>query len=67
MKKIMHWLNTLPEPEKTLALNYCAAENPKELLTQVDSLPKAIAQAFTWSKTNEGIDYWLAVANEHRS
>lgn len=62
MKKIMHWLNTLPEPQRTQAINYCAGQNPRQLLHQVDSLKKAVSGAFDWSKTREGVDYWLAIS-----
>lgn len=51
MKTIKQWLEELPEPYRTQALeNY---ENNK-----VQSLSFALINAFEWYDTPEGIEYW---------
>jgi hypothetical protein len=54
MKTIKEYLEELPEPWKSQALENCDAE-------PTDSAPsrdKALSMAFTWSSSPEGHEYW---------
>lgn len=55
MKTIRDWLEELPEPYKTQAIDNAPENNLK---CQDDSLHEALAGAFFWSYTKEGYDYW---------
>lgn len=67
MKTIREWLEELPEPYRTQAIdNY---ENPEcnmyksEDCTISEPIPKnlvdAISEAFIWCDTPEGFNYWV--------
>lgn len=54
-KTIKEWLEELPEPYSTQALN-----NADEFLLDCtkETQPEALKVAFIWSTTKEGHDYW---------
>lgn len=57
MKPIREWLNELPEPYRSQAMeNYMNASNRKVAST-------ALADAFFWDQTPEGYDYWHDLYN----
>jgi len=53
MKTIKQWLETLPEPYRSQALENWDGESRK-----VKSSSAAIGSAFKWWKSPEGIKYW---------
>lgn len=55
MKTIREWLEELPEPYRTQAI-----ENTEDelLLERVESLKKAVKCAFIWNKSPQGHEYW---------
>lgn len=55
MNTIKHWLNTLPDPYKEQALKNTSKSR---LDKTTSSLSVALTQAFIWSETPEGINYW---------
>jgi len=55
-KRISEWLEELPEPIRTKALDNFKEQNCKNI--KVSSLLSAIAMGFVWSKTPEGSNYW---------
>lgn len=58
-RKIKEWLEELPQPQRFEAINNCINENGAEHLEiKVDSLNRAIYNAFRWDETDEGFDYW---------
>lgn len=60
-KRITDWLQELPEPQRTQALDNTelfplpGAENK-----EVDTMHEAIS-GFVWFQTPQGIDYWCEV------
>ena len=71
MKTIREWLEELPEPYRTQAIdNY---ENPEcnmykrgdwtEPEKKQESLVDAIYDAFIWLRTPEGFQYWVDFKN----
>ena len=66
MKTTLQWLKTLKEPVRTQAINnhkkYKASLTKEKaacyLKKDVCSLAEAIAGAFNWSPTPEGVTYW---------
>lgn len=58
MKTIKQHLETLKEPYKTRAINNTSNNNLK--LKRI-STSLAIYDAFTWSNTPEGSDYWRSL------
>lgn len=59
MKTIRQWLEELPEPYRTQALENIRV---KEVLGLPElSFEVALRSAFTWDATPQGYDYWLAV------
>lgn len=54
-KTIKEWLEDLPEPYRTQALN-----NTDEDLLEIteETQSEALNTAFWWSETKEGHDYW---------
>ena len=60
MKTIKEWLEELPEPYRTQAINNTSEQNSLKLKS---SLSDAIYSAFAWSKTPEGLQYWLDFKN----
>ena len=61
MKTIREWLNELPDGYRELAL----ANEPKRKSlfdnTKESDMASAIASAFLWSKSKEGMPFWSAV------
>jgi len=58
-KTIREWLETLPEPYRSQAL-----ENTEEYKLSEDKddcLSEAIESAFTWKLTKQGLQYWINV------
>jgi hypothetical protein len=64
MKTITQWLQTLPEPYRSQALNQPEALRFREYphSQECDSLNEAINNAFLWKGTEQGQDYWLDIA-----
>lgn len=65
--KTIEWLEELPEPIKTKALNNLKRQNKKSLSRKlgdypVDSLKSALKGAFRWSDSPEGLHFWIKVA-----
>ena len=60
MKKICKWYKTLPKPQRSKALN-----NLSYLLSQRKSpdLVDALYEGFSWTTSNEGLDYWVNFKN----
>ena len=56
MKTIIDYLNTLPEPYKTQAINNTGDKN---LNRKVKSLNEALMSAFPWQGSPEGYRYWF--------
>lgn len=61
-KHILWWLNQLPEPHKSQAIEN-RIKSPSQpdgfVYTYADSLRRAIDRAFRWAATPQGGDYWL--------
>lgn len=58
-RTIGDYLNTLPEPYRTQAIdNRDSSWNKGKVLA--DSLTDALDKAFDWGKTPEGEDYWMS-------
>lgn len=55
MKTIREWLEELPEPYRTQAINNT---EKNRLLTHDVSLREAITVAFFWGNSPEGHEYW---------
>lgn len=64
MKTIKEWLQELPEPYKTQALN-----NTSSIMAnnKVESLSYAIESAFIWTDTPEGHFYWRRCSRQLKS
>lgn len=61
MKTIKEWLEELPEPYRTQALeNSDIIHNNNKS----DSLPSALDMAFNWPQTNQGWEYWHKLFSE---
>ena len=60
-KTILEWLNQLPEPYKSQAIENTKNDNPFSWNEIVDSLWKAIDVGFLWSSTSQGGDYWFDI------
>jgi hypothetical protein len=58
---IVEWLNLLDEPYKTQALLNSRAERRTRM---VSTISDAINQAFTWSETPQGREYWSDLFND---
>jgi len=58
-KTIKEWLETLPEPYRTEALD---ETKPRDSRQVSESLVKAICDAFSWSQSEQGSGYWNEVA-----
>ncbi len=57
-KTMLEWLNELPEPYKTKAIN-----NTHKRLQQMQilNMKHAIGSAFMWANTDERYDYWKQI------
>lgn len=55
-KTIAQWLQELPEPYRTKALNNSRGRTNRH--EEVDSLSTALMCAFFWKESPEGHDYW---------
>ena len=55
MKTIREWLEELPEPYRTQAI-----DNTSEsvLMIEKESLSEAVLVAFSWWDSPEGLEYW---------
>ena len=60
-KTILEWLNQLPEPIKSQAIENTKNDNPFSGNEIVDSLWKAIDYGFLWSSTSQGGNYWFYI------
>lgn len=60
-KKISEWLEELPEPQKTEAIqNWEVSEIYLDKdFRREDSLYHALCHAFIWGTTPQGHEYWL--------
>lgn len=59
MKSITDWLQDLPEPYRSQALeNHKNGRYPN---TMVNTLKAVLSAGFIWSQTNQGISYWQSV------
>lgn len=54
-KSIGWWLNRLPEPYRTEALDNAESSKIPEIKKSISA---AIIGAFIWAKTQQGRDYW---------
>jgi hypothetical protein len=55
MKTILEWLQELPEPYRSEAIeNVIKAKRTQKR----DSLEDALLSAFPWEKTKQGWEYW---------
>lgn len=63
MKTVEQWLNELPEPYRTQAL-----EQAKNSLLQMTerSMYCALSGMFTWSESHEGGEYWRQLADVYK-
>ena len=52
-------LSILPEPLGTRAIRQT---NPERFITKVDSIFDAVASFAEWSKTKEGLEFWIEVS-----
>lgn len=61
MKTIREWLEELPEPYRSQALenfdNYWTKEEQDDLSKRI-SLSFAVLSAFAWDESKQGGDYW---------
>lgn len=55
LKTVEQWLNTLPEPYRTQALNNV---NTERLCSNAYDVSEAIMKAFFWYDSTEGFHYW---------
>lgn len=55
LKTVEHWLNTLPEPYRTQALNNV---DTIWLYSNAYDVSDALMKAFVWSDSTEGFHYW---------
>lgn len=60
-KRISEWLEELPEPIRTKALDNFKKRGNRNV--KVRTLRIAIFSAFIWTKTSEGNEYWISVSN----
>lgn len=61
MKTIKEWLEELPEPYRTQALElYDTYWGDKDVPKTV-SLPEALRGAFVWGNTTQGYEYWSSL------
>ena len=60
MKPIKQWLEELPEPYRTQALENLTKQ-PYNGSNEVDCMKDAVKGAFDWIKSKEGTSYWLDV------
>lgn len=58
-KKISEWLEELPEPHRTKALDNFMRGGVEDL--EEISLLQTLLGAFMWSSSPEGLDYWADV------
>jgi len=61
MKKINYYLNQLPEPYRSQAISNTDESHLNAFATD---LKYAIYNAFLWSESNEGLEYWVNLKNE---
>ena len=57
MKTIIEYLETLPEPYRTQAIENCKVF-PDTRNDRAESTAAAIIKAFDWSETKQGYGYW---------
>ena len=55
-KTVKEWIQELPEPYRTEALENCNDPNK-----EVQSLSSALFYAFRWSETKQGACYWREI------
>lgn len=60
MKTVKQWLEELQEPYRTKALNNLVSMWADY---EVESMYDAIQEAFFWSRTDEGFNYWNDLAD----
>lgn len=58
MKTVKEWLETLPEPHRSQALENAIKHPLAGLNAEFSTLKGALASAFVWAYTTEGGYYW---------
>lgn len=58
MKTIREWLEELPEPYRTQAIENVVERNPFEL---AENIEQALWMAFSWMNSPQGGDYWCSL------
>lgn len=66
MKKIVEWLQEMPEEIKSKAIINAQKEDPEALEMLSPNLFFSLLLAFTWSSSLEGTDYWENVFINHK-
>lgn len=64
MKTIKEWLEELPEPHRSRALNNA---DKRDFNVEYNSMRKTILGSFVWSKSPEGLDYWREISQGNYS
>lgn len=59
MKTIREWLEELPEPYRTQALENVNEHDPQIIDTSEQTAKKALSGAFVWMFTEQGERYWF--------
>ena len=62
-KTLLEWLNTLPRGHKERAILRWQENSTTPADEIVEYLGDALDYAFTWSRTPEGKDYWMHLAD----
>jgi hypothetical protein len=64
MKTIRGWLETLPEPYRTQAIENATRDGSISFRTKERSLSDALCEAFVWSDTPQGREHWKKLHDE---
>lgn len=62
---IKYWLNKLPEPAKSQALENVKQYDKKSLNLKSSNIIDAIGNAFVWFDSPQGHDYWENIADNY--
>jgi hypothetical protein len=60
-KTVKEWLNELPEPYRSQAIENCDKECPEEFERRVGDAQSALCNSFTWDESPQGADYWVEI------
>lgn len=66
MKKIIDWLKELEEPYRSQAIKNTIDlnSNGEQILNDFEeSLEDSLYNAFIWSESTQGLDYWIELKN----